>query len=574
MKSPSNYSFATVPRVEIPRSSFKRDRSYKSCFDSGYLIPFFSDEVYPGDTFNVRTTAFARLSTPIVPFMDNLYLDFFFFYVPYRLLWSNWNKMLGEQDNPGDSTDYLTPILCTGTSNAKDHNVKAISVGSLFDYLGFPVGTFGTSDAGSTTTTDGLEINAFLPRAYNKIWNDHFRDENLQNSVPENKDDGPDLLSDYTILKRGKRKDYFTSALPWPQKGAGAQVSIGGTAPVFGDGNALALSRGGNITIGQWLGNPGASNNGDLGVCRVSGSGAPAPMPLGSTTLQLQTTVANTAFGVPTKSMIENIEQYGGTTGLLADLSNVMPISINDMRMAFQLQRLMEKDARGGTRAPEIILTHFGVVCPDFRLQRSEFLGGGEIPMQVHQVVQNSSTDSTSPQGNMAAYGLATGRVGFSKSFVEHGVVLGLVSVRCDLNYQQGLHRSWSRRSKYDYYWPSLAHLGEQAVLNKEIFATGNLTQDNAAFGYQERWAELRYGVNQITGKLRSGVSGSLDVWHLAQSFASLPTLNSTFIEDAPPLDRVLAVQGEPQIIFDSLTTCNCVRPLPTYSVPGLIDHM
>lgn len=562
MRSASQYSFANVPQVAAPRSSFKRDRSYKTAFNEGYLIPFFMDEVYPGDTFNVKTTAFARLATPILPFMDNVYMDFFYFYVPYRLLWVNWNKMLGEQDNPGDSTDYLTPILCTGVVAddvvSKDKNLKSIQSNSLFDFLGFPVGNFGNHDydADPGPATDGLEINAFLPRAYNKIWNDHFRDENLQDSVPIHTDDGPDYVGDYQLLKRGKRKDYFTSALPWPQKGPGAEIAVGGYAPVHAmPDSCFVLS---SDLTGQdvYLGTSSSSSNRGT-VTFGDGDNLDGKI----STLPSQES-AYTQLNWPTE-----------VEGLYADMSRATPVSINDFRMAFQLQRLMEKDARGGTRAPEIILTHFGVVCPDYRLQRSEFLGGGEIPMQIHQVTQSSSTDATSPQGHTAAFGVASGRVGFSKSFVEHGVVLGLVSVRADLNYQQGVHRSWTRRSKYEYYWPSLAHLGEQAILNKEIFATGDIEQDNAAFGYQERWAELRYGVNQITGLLRSGVSGSLDIWHLAQHFQSLPQLSAEFIEDDPPLSRVVAVPSQPHIVFDSLTTCNCVRPLPMYSVPGLVDH-
>lgn len=576
MRSPSQYSFARLPKVEVPRSSFKRDRSYKSAFDTGYLIPFFTDEVYPGDTFNVHTTAFARLSTPLCPFMDNMYMDFFYFFVPYRLIWSNWNKFLGEQENPDDSTDYLTPIISekhTSGGVAKyDKNLKGISSGSLFDFLGFPVGTFGSPDYDADVdqpATDGIEINAFLPRAYNKIWNDHFRDENLQDRVPENRGDGPDDKNDYTLLRRGKRKDYLTSCLPWPQKGPGAELSIGQSAPikVTGGSNPFTLTAlRAYDTVNPDLEFPmqvytgiGANDSGGAGIYFGDGDREDDKIAAFSGSK----VVKQSQFNLTNE---DTAEWY-------ADLATVSPISVNDLRMAVQLQRLMEKDARGGTRLPEIILTHFGVVCPDFRLQRSEFLGGGEIPINIHQVLQTSSTDATSPQGSAAAYGVATGRVGFSKSFVEHGVVIGLVSVRADLNYQQGLHRSWSRRSKYDYYWPSLAHLGEQAVLNKEIYATGNLAQDNAAFGYQERYAELRYGQNQITGKLRSGVSGSLDIWHLAQYFENLPTLNATFIQDNPPVSRVLAVEGEPQIIFDSLTTCNCVRPMPIYSIPGLVDH-
>lgn len=547
MRSPSQYSFAVAPSVQMPRSSFRSDRTYKTTFDAGYLIPVFHEEIYPGDSLSLNMTAFARLTTPIVPFMDNLHMDFHFFFVPYRLLWSHWVNMNGEQTDPDDSTDYLTPVL-----KAPAEGSGGFAVGSLYDYFGFPVGV------------EGIQPNVWLPRAYNKIWNDHFRDENLQDSVAENTGDGPDDLTDYTLLKRGKRKDYFTAALPWPQKGPGASVPLAGQIPVYGNGLSLGLTDGTNdgALAGYNTGSAAFLNStfpgfgGDVG----------------------DTYTVNIANAFPTK--LVGVTDDPEKSGLVADLSEASLITINTLREAFQIQKLWEKDARGGTRYGEMVYAHFGVINPDSRLQRSEYLGGGSIPVQIHSVAQTSSTDSTTPQGNLAAYGVTSGRVGFSKSFVEHGVVLGLVSVRADLTYQQGLRRAWSRRSRFDYYWPSLAHLGEQAILNKEIFAQGAAVKDDdgkviddKVFGYQERWAELRYGHSHITGKLRSGVSGSLDVWHLAQSFSNLPQLNSTFIEETPPVDRVLAVQDEPQFLFDSLATVNFVRCLPLYSVPGLVDH-
>lgn len=524
MRSPSNYSFAVAPSVQMPRSAFKTDRTYKTAFDSGYLIPCFFDEVYPGDTFNVALTAFGRLSTPVVPFMDNLHMDFQFFYVPYRLLWEHWVNMNGEQANPDDSTDYLTPVLNDRTT---------FSVGSLGDYFGMPVGV-------------RIQPTVWLFRAYNKIWNDHYRDENLQDSVPENFDDGPDSPNDYVLLRRGKRKDYFTSCLPWPQKGPGAEISLSGNVPVIGDGNAISVLNGSSVSTLDAVYASGMSN----------------------------------VIAYPSVSGTNSLKLATSNSGLVADLSEATAITINSLRQAVQVQRLWEKDARGGTRYGEMVYQHFGVRNPDSRLQRSEYLGGGSIPIQIHSVAQTSATGDVTPQGNLAAYGVAGGRVGFSKSFVEHGVVIGLVSVRADLNYQQGLDRAWSRRTRFDYYWPTLAHLGEQAVLNKEIYASGiNVLDsdgnvvDDLPFGYQERWAELRYGHSHITGKLRSGVNGSLDVWHLAQAFENLPQLNASFIEDRPPLSRVLAVQDEPQIIYDSIATVSCVRCLPMYSIPGLVDH-
>lgn len=529
MRSASNYSFAVAPSVQMPRSSFKRDRTYKTTFDSGYLVPFFMDEVYPGDTFNGRTTAFARLSTPIVPFMDNLHMDFFYFYVPYRILWDHWKNMNGEQKNPNDSTDYLTPIVNTPSGG--------FAVGSLADYFGMPVGV------------NDLKANVWLFRAYNKIYNDHFRDENLIDSVPENTGDGPDNPNDYKLLKRCKRHDFYTSCLPWPQKGPGASIGISGDAPVItGDrwsSDVIGTSKA--MTFGY--ASNGAVPTVSRGLMNASGSLWPS-------------TESPTSYG----------QQGLVPANLHADLSSATAITINSLRTAFQIQKLYEKDARGGTRYAEICRTHFGVFNPDSRLQRSEYIGGGTIPINIHSVAQTSSTNETTPQGNLAAYGVASGFAQFSKSFVEHGVIIGLVNVRADLTYQQGIDRAWTRRTRFDYYWPSLAHLGEQAILNKEIYAQGTSVDDDV-FGYQERWAELRYGVSKITGKLRSGVAQSLDCWHLAQHFENLPTLSKDFIEENPPLARVLAVQDEPQIIFDSLTSVNTVRCLPAYSVPGLVDH-
>jgi hypothetical protein len=507
LPSTMNHDFSRVPKAEIQRSVFNRDHGLKTTFDAGYLIPILFDEALPGDTYNVRMTGFGRLATPINPFMDNLYIETFFFAVPYRLIWDNWEKFCGQQDNPGDSTSYLVPEVSGTVTNS-----------SLYDYLGVPTGI-------------SLTWNNFAGRAYNLIWNEWFRDQNLQNSVTVDKGDGPDTLTDYVLLKRGKRHDYFTSCLPWPQKGDAVELPLGTIAPVATD-----APTGENVTV--------------------------------------FTTDDNTDRYLNSNGSLLNLFSGGGTQyPLYADLSTATAATINQLREAFQIQRLYERDARGGTRYTEIVRSHFGVVSPDARLQRPEYLGGGKDRININPIPQTSSTDATTPQGNMSAFA-TTGFSGhgFSKSFTEHSVIIGMACVFADLNYQQGLPRQFSRRDRWDFYWPALAHIGEQAVLNKEIYAQGTSADDDV-FGYQERFAEYRYKPSQITGQMRSNYAQSLDSWHLAQDFSSLPALNASFIEENPPVDRVIAVTSEPDIILDAHFNMKCARPMPTYSVPGLIDH-
>lgn len=531
-KSIMKHQFSQIPRADIPRSSFNRSHGYKTTFDSGYLVPFYVDEALPGDTFNARSTLFARLATPIAPIMDNMYMDTFYFAVPIRLIWDNWQRFNGEQKNPGDSTDFLVPQVKSPTGGW--------TVGSLEDYFGLPTGVA------------NLSVSALWHRAYNLIYNEWFRDENLQVSVPVLKNDGPDPVANYKLLRRGKRHDYFTSCLPWPQKGPGVEIPIGGTAPVVGNGRSIGYVTGAN-NIGE-----GFSASGSVAYY------SPGFFDVVPGTGTLTAITAPGAVGLttnPTKS------------GMYADLSKATPVTINALRQAFQLQKLYERDARGGTRYTEIIRSHFGVISPDARLQRPEYLGGSSARVIVNPVPQTDSTNSTSPQGNLAAFGLVSdGNGGFVKSFVEHCVIIGLVNVRADLTYQQGIPRMFSRKGRFDFYWPALAHLGEQAVLNKEIYAQGT-AQDDAVFGYQERWAEYRYFPSQITGKFRSKYAQSLDFWHLSQDFSTLPTLSANFIEENPPVSRVIAVPSEPQFIFDSYIDLKCVRPMPVYSVPGLVDH-
>ena len=530
-KSVSTHQFSMIPRADIPRSSFQIQTAHKTTFDAGYLVPVYVDEVLPGDTFNLKMTAFARLATPLFPVMDNMYLDSFFFFVPNRLLWSNWERFMGSQDNPGDSIAYIVPQITSDTGG--------YPIGSVQDYMGLPT-------VGQVTAGQSVEHSALQLRAYNLIWNEWFRDENLQDSVAVNTGDGPDSPIDYSLLRRGKRHDYFTSALPWPQKGDAVTLPLGSVAPIKYD----AVTGSGTTADDKFT---------------VAGNGGSF----------VGTFKYDSTYGGATPTNVPNGENYN----LYADLSVATAATINQLRESFQIQRLLERDARGGTRYTEIIRSHFGVVSPDARLQRPEYLGGGSVPVSINPVAQTSATAAgagSTPLGNLAAMGtaLAMGH-GFTQSFTEHGIILGLVSIRADLTYQQGMRRMWSRRTRYDFYFPVFAHLGEQAVLNKEIYTTGTSSDDDV-FGYQERWAEYRYLPAQITSLFRSTAAGTLDAWHLAQNFGSLPTLSSSFIEDTPPVDRVVAIGAEAngqQFIFDSFFDIRAARPMPLYSVPGLIDH-
>lgn len=570
------HRFSDAPAMYMKRTKFDRSHVYKTTFDSGKLIPVFVDEVLPGDTTRMSVNYFARLATPIKPIMDNIYLDWFFFFVPNRLVWEHWQNFCFEQEDPDDSTDYVIPTI-TSTGNSQN-----AYIGSLWDYFGLPVNTSGNLSGISALPFRGVYL----------IWNEWFRDENLQKSVKIQKGDTNEVLNSARSAEqpswvfssgtstvpglacppRGKRHDYFTSALPWTQKGPGVSIGLAGTASIVDptpDTGYLLRSNSNQLAVvsathaeGKSGGHRVATGNGVVTFSRFGSS---------SDFSSVAGFAGNTS-GAVTVSAQAGSSYLGNDSYVDLDTSSIF--TINSLRTAFQMQKFYERLARGGSRYTEVLRSFFGVVSPDARLQRPEFLGSFTKMVNVNPIAQTSATDTTSPQGNLSAYGVTAAKFhGFTKSFVEHGYIFGFVCARADLTYQQGINKMWLRSTVYDFYWPTFAHLGEQAIELREIYAQGSKA-DTTVFGYQERYAEYRYKPSQITGKFRSSVvNGSLDKWHLSQFFKNAPTLNEEFIVENPPIDRIIAVPSEPEFLLDVGFRYTTVRPMPMFGTPGLVDH-
>ena len=570
------HRFSDAPAMYMKRTKFDRSHVYKTTFDSGKLIPVFIDEVLPGDTTRMSVNYFARLATPIKPIMDNIYLDWFFFFVPNRLVWEHWQNFCFEQEDPDDSTDYVIPTV-TATGNSEN-----AYIGSLWDYFGLPVNTSGNLSGISALPFRGVYL----------IWDEWFRDENLQKSVKIQKGDanevldssrsadqpswvfssGTNIVPGLACPPRGKRHDYFTSALPWTQKGPGVSIGLAGTADIVNPSplsDYFLTSNSNQLAAVSAYGGDASSSGGK----RIAYGTDSITFNRGSDSNW--STVGG--FAGNTSNKID-VHAYSGSNLLTkdsyVDLDTSSIFTINSLRTAFQMQKFYERLARGGSRYTEVLRSFFGVVSPDARLQRPEFLGSFTKMVNVNPIAQTSATDNTSPQGNLSAYGVTAAKFhGFTKSFVEHGYIFGFVCARADLTYQQGINKMWLRSTVYDFYWPTFAHLGEQAIELREIYAQGS-EADTTVFGYQERYAEYRYKPSQITGKFRSSVvNGSLDKWHLSQFFNNAPTLSEEFIVENPPIERIIAVPSEPEFLLDVGFRYTTVRPMPMFGTPGLVDH-
>jgi len=516
----SQHNFSQTPSVNVPRSTFNLSHGHKSTFDADNLVPICQPiDIIPGDTFRVNTNFFMRLATPLFPILDNLYFDTFAFFVPYRTLWINHERFHGAQDDPGDSISFTIPTVTF------DGSPKP-TVHSLADYFGLPTGIEQT-------------VSAMPFRAYTKIWNDWFRSATLQDSITLDVDNGPDSVNDHVLQKRGKRFDYFTSCIPAPQRGTAVSLPLGNRAEIMSQ------------TIGET--DPSV---GDKIAVKLGTSGIFHQLDSGAAQVDIS---ATTTAGSP----------------LYADLTGATSSTVNDIRLAFATQHVLERDARAGTRYVESLQARWGVTSPDFRLQRAEYLGGGSTQINMTPVQQQSAQPTPAANdklGNLAAYGTASGNHSWTKSFVEHGVVIILGNLRGDITYSQGIDRYWSKSTRYEFVYPELANIGEQSVLRKEIWAEGPGGDDDTVFGYQGRYDEHRYLNSRLSGLMRPDAASTLAAWHLSEDFASGPTLGNTFIisNTGVPLDRAIAIPSEPHMIADFYHHIKAARPLPTFGVPGL----
>lgn len=522
-----------IESPHVPRSRFINAWTRKMTFDAGYLVPILIDEILPGDHMKYTLTAYVRMATPLFPIFDNQRIDTFFFFVPCRLVWANWARFMGEQASPGDSIAFTIPQLPSA--------IGGWPIGSIGDHFGLP------ADQANVDPTADVTSSALPFRCYNLIYNQWFRDQNIINGLTVETDDGPDTASLYALRKRAKSHDYFTSALPWPQKFTAPNVPIAGQAPVTG-----------------------------IGIPKSTDTGIAGPLSIAETGLVTRN-FAN-YFGSANNPVFEATGATGTDYPMIyADLALATGVAINTFRQAFLVQQLLERDARGGTRYVEKIWAHFGVKNPDYRLQRPEYIGGGQTPIHITPIAQTAPTTEL-PVGALGATGTAAGQHHASYAATEHGYIIGLINVRSELSYQQGMHKLWSRLTQYDFYFPSTAQLGEQAILRKEIYFTGVPAQDAGVFGYQERWHEYRTRQSEVTGMFRSDITGTLDAWHLSQFFASTPTLSQAFIEDDTNtiLERVLAAGEEAekqQYLADILFNRTAVRPIPTFGTPAQLGR-
>lgn len=537
MPATMKHSFAHIQRPQVPRSEFIRPTGTLTAFDIGQLVPILVDEILPGDTIDIDGNYLCRLQTLIQPVFANMYLDVHFFFCPNRLLWEHWEQFMGASELDGPQiTDYLIPqIDVTDINN---------NTGTLFDFFGLP----------TNVGIPQVHAPSALPfRMYTRIWNEWYRDQNLQDAYSLDLGDGPDSITDRTVKKRNKRKDYFNSALPWPQKGDSVSIPLGTFAPVIGDGTSMGFDTGGGSTL--YLERYNGTSNSTLRASSLSGAAGSA---------------SSGTFGTSQVKM--GLSTNPALSHVITDLSNASAITVNALRDAIAMQHMLERDARGGTRYTEILLNAFGVQVPDYRLQRTELIGMMSQRIDIRAVSQTSETGTT-PQANQAAYSVTVARNKINHSFVEHGYLMAIASVRHDIQYQQGMRKMWSRRTREDFYDPIFAHLGEQAILRKEIYFANDIGSNDTVFGYQERWSEYRYFPSIINSQFRNVVtapSASMKSWHLADFYSSAPVLNSAFIEEAADVARIVAVTNEPQFLLDAYFMVRHFRPIPTFSTPGL----